>query len=68
MEDIKKQYTIQWVGPFHSLDEARKHRKGSTEDLFATPDCFNFYYFRGNKKDEGINFPNFIHTSEFINL
>ena len=53
MEDIKKQYTIQWVGPFHSLDEARKHRKGSTEDLFATPDCFNFYYFRGNKKGRG---------------
>lgn len=53
MEDIKKQYTIQWVGPFHSLEEARKHRKGSKEDLFATPDCFNFYFFRGNKKGRG---------------
>lgn len=53
MEDIKKQYTIQWVGPFHSLEEARKHRKGAKDELFATPDCFTFYYFRGNKRGRG---------------
>ena len=53
MEDIKKQYTIQWVGPFHSLEQARCHRKGAKDELFATPDCFTFYYFRGNKKGRG---------------
>lgn len=53
MEDIKKQYTIQWVGPFHSLEEARKHRLGAKNGEFATPDCFNFYFFRGNKKGRG---------------
>ena len=53
MEDIKKQYTIQWVGPFHSLEQARRHRKGAKDELFATPDCFTFYYFRGNKKGRG---------------
>ena len=51
MEDIKKQYTIQWVGPFHSLEEAKTHREGAKNDLFATPDCFTFYYFRGNILD-----------------
>lgn len=59
MEDIKKQYTIQWVGPFHSLEEARMHRKGSKDELFATPDCFNFYHFRGNKKGRGYKLSNF---------
>lgn len=53
MEDIKKQYTIQWVGPFHSLEEAKSHRQGAKNDLFATPDCFTFYYFRGNKRGKG---------------
>lgn len=53
MEDIRKQYTIQWVGPFHSLEEAKTHRRGAKNDLFATPDCFTFYYFRGNKKGKG---------------
>ncbi|MDE6680283.1 MAG: hypothetical protein K2J92_02910, partial [Muribaculaceae bacterium] len=59
MEDIKKQYTIQWVGPFHSLEEARYHRKGAKNGLFATPDCFNFYYFRGNKKGRGYKLSKF---------
>ena len=59
MEDIKKQYTIQWVGPFHSLEEARHHRKGAKNGLFATPDCFNFYYFRGNKKGRGYKLSKF---------
>ena len=53
MEDIKNSCTIQWVGPFHSLDEAKQHRKGAKNELYATPDCFNFYYFRGNKKGRG---------------
>lgn len=50
MEDIKRNITIQWVGPFHSLEEVKRHRNGAKQGLFATPDCFNFYYFCGNKK------------------
>lgn len=53
MEDIRKQYTIQWVGSFHSIEEAKAHRRGAKNGLFATPDCFTFYYFRGNKKGKG---------------
>lgn len=50
MEDIKRNVTIQWVGPFHSLEDAQQYRNGARQELFATPDCFNFYYFCGNKK------------------
>lgn len=35
------------------------HRKGAKDELFATPDCFNFYYFRGNKKGRGYKLSNF---------
>lgn len=50
MEDIKKVFAIQWVGPFKTLDEMKSYLKNPAtcdESLFC------FYYFRGNKKGAG---------------
>jgi hypothetical protein len=54
MEDIKKTFTIQWVGPFASLDELRDYcQKGSKEEPEVCPSgLFNFYYFTGRNKQK----------------
>ena len=50
MEDIKQTYTIQWVGPFHSLSERDAYfsKRDTCERAL-----FSFYYFKGNKKGKG---------------
>ncbi|MBQ8361961.1 MAG: hypothetical protein IJX44_08470 [Bacteroidaceae bacterium] len=50
MEDINKTFTIQWVGPFHSLMEMNQYL-GNTET--CDEGLFSFYYFCGNKKGKG---------------
>ena len=50
MNDIKKTYTIQWVGPFHSLGEYKVYLQ--REDT-CDKSLFSFYYFIGNKKGKG---------------
>lgn len=50
MEDIKKVFTIQWVGPFANFDSLSQYLKDP-----KTCDCqlFSFYYCSGSKKEKG---------------
>jgi hypothetical protein len=50
MEDITKTFTIQWVGPFTSLDDLRKYSKRGRKAEVCDPGLFNFYYFTGRNK------------------
>lgn len=51
MEDINRTISIQWVGPFKSLEELKEHKsKANNGFSLASHECFNFYYFWGNKK------------------
>lgn len=50
MYDIEHTYTIQWVGPFHSLAERDDYFK---KVEMCDSSLFSFYYFRGNKKGRG---------------
>ena len=50
MEDIRKVFAIQWVGPFKTLDDMKSYlRNPETCD----ESLFSFYYFRGKKKGTG---------------
>lgn len=53
MNDIEQIYTIQWVGPFHSLLERNNYFKKGKQGKMCEPALFSFYYFRGNKKGRG---------------
>ena len=53
MYDIEQTYTIQWVGPFHSLAERDDYFKKGKRGEMCDPSLFSFYYFRGNKKGRG---------------
>lgn len=50
MEDIRKTFTIQWVGPFRDLAHMRKYLNDKTT---CDKTLFSFYYFYGNKKGQG---------------
>jgi hypothetical protein len=49
MEDIKKTFTIQWVGPFSSLQELQTYTEDNTT---CDSGLFNFYYFVGKRKEK----------------
>jgi hypothetical protein len=49
MEDITKTYTIQWVGPFTSLEALSRYTK---DDDTCSSDLFNFYYFVGRRNEK----------------
>ena len=42
MDTINKTFTIQWVGPFHSLEELNAYKR---DDETNGLDCFNVYCF-----------------------
>lgn len=50
MNDIKRSYVIQWVGPFSSdadvIDFVKRGDKGDV----CSSSCFNFYYLTGTNK------------------
>lgn len=46
MEDINKTFTIQWVGPFKSLDEIKEYER---DESTAYKSLFSFYFFSGHK-------------------
>ena len=50
MEDIRKVFTIQWVGPFDTFTSLSEYLNDPN-----TCDChlFSFYYCSGNKKGKG---------------
>lgn len=50
MEDIRKIFTIQWVGPFNNFESLSKYLKDTN-----SCDChlFSFYYCSGSKKGKG---------------
>ena len=53
MDEIQKTFTLQWIGPFRSLQEMDKHFQLGENDLVCHKSIFSFYYFRGNKKGRG---------------
>ncbi|MDD2286145.1 MAG: hypothetical protein PHS38_12460 [Bacteroidales bacterium] len=50
MEDIKKVFTIQWVGPFTNLETMNKYL--NSEDTCDNT-LFSFYFFCGNRSGKG---------------
>ena len=50
MEDIRKVFAIQWVGPFKTLDDMKSYLKNPET---CDENQFSFYYFRGKKKGTG---------------
>lgn len=50
MEDIRRTYTIQWVGPFKSDKEVAEFERKGNQDGVCHSSCFNFYYISGNLK------------------
>ena len=56
MIDIQKTYTIQWVGPFHSLSEYDVYLKKGKQGETCDPELFSFYYFKGIKKGKGFTY------------
>lgn len=50
MEDIRKIFTIQWVGPFDTFDSLNEYLN-DTETCDKT--LFSFYYCSGSKKGKG---------------
>ncbi len=50
MNDIKRSYVIQWVGPFSSdADVADFVKRGNSGEVRRSS-CFNFYYLTGTNK------------------
>ncbi len=50
MEDIKKVFTIQWVGPFNTFSSLFQYLKNPNT---CESSLFNFYYCSGSKKGKG---------------
>lgn len=50
MQDIKKTFTIQWVGPFKDIEHMKRYLRDSST---CDKSLFNFYYFSGNKTGSG---------------
>lgn len=46
MEDIDKNFTIQWVGSFKCIDEVKEYEKSHDT---ADKSLFSFYFFSGHK-------------------
>lgn len=59
MDEIQKTFTIQWVGPFHSLAEMNKYFQQGKQEIMSDPSVFSFYYFNGNKRGKGYKITNF---------
>ncbi len=50
MDDIKRTYVIQWVGPFKSDEEIADYVKKGDNGERCHSSCFTFYYLSGVKK------------------
>lgn len=50
MENIEQTFTIQWVGPFRSLNGLRKYLN---DPVTCEKSLFSFYYISGSKKGKG---------------
>ena len=56
MNDIKRSYVIQWVGPFKSDNDVAKYVKRGDNNEVCHSSCFTFYYLTGiNKIGRPIN-------------
>lgn len=50
MEDIRKIFTIQWVGPFHSFEKMKEYLN---DEETCEKTLFSFYYCSGSKLGKG---------------
>lgn len=50
MNDIKRSYTIQWVGPFKSDNEIATYVRRGDNNEVCHSSCFTFYYLTGVNK------------------
>ena len=50
MNDIKRSYLIQWVGPFKSDNDVAKYVKRGDNNEVCHSSCFTFYYLTGINK------------------